>query len=178
MRISVLSICLSFASAIHLSDAQSAPVTRRDVPKVQTVLVLGDSLAAGYRLERAQAFPALLAKKAGATGFTHLGNACPQLLNRHDNILWRALDTPGLTVSLIPDQVHVSPPLFRLFHRALMVASAQNSGPSRALADLYLSPPVQDCNVFDWKKGPRVLIVTTNDLPGSEIQRVCGEVFG
>jgi len=59
------------------------------------------------------------AVKAGATGFTHLGNACPQLLDRHDNILWRVLDTPGLTVSLIPDQVHVSPPLFRLVHRAL-----------------------------------------------------------
>jgi acyl-CoA thioesterase-1 len=69
MRISVLSVCLSFAGAIHLFDAQCAPVTRRDVPKVQTVLVLGDSLAAGYRLERAQTFPALLAKKAGATGF-------------------------------------------------------------------------------------------------------------
>ena len=26
--------------------------------------------------------------------------------------------------------------------------------------------------------GPPVLIVTTNDLPGWEIQRVCGEVFG
>ena len=59
------------------------------------------------------------AVKAGATGFTHLGNACPQLLDRHDNILWRAFDTPGLTVSLIPDQVHVSPPLFRLVHRVL-----------------------------------------------------------
>jgi len=59
------------------------------------------------------------AVKAGASGFTHLGNACPQLLDRHDNILWRALDIPGLTVSLIPDQVHVSPSLFRLVHRAL-----------------------------------------------------------
>jgi N-acetylglucosamine-6-phosphate deacetylase len=57
--------------------------------------------------------------KAGAIGFTHLGNACPQLLDRHDNILWRALDTPGLIVSLIPDQMHVSPPLFRLIHRVL-----------------------------------------------------------
>jgi uncharacterized protein YbjQ (UPF0145 family) len=28
------------------------------------------------------------------------------------------------------------------------------------------------------KKGSPVLIVTTNDLPGWEIQRVCGEVFG
>jgi N-acetylglucosamine-6-phosphate deacetylase len=59
------------------------------------------------------------AAQAGATGFTHLGNACPQQLDRHDNILWRALDTPGLTVSLIPDEIHVSPPLFRLIHRAL-----------------------------------------------------------
>lgn len=56
---------------------------------------------------------------AGATGFTHLGNACPQQLDRHDNILWRVLDTPGLTVSLIADKRHVSPSLFRLIHRAL-----------------------------------------------------------
>jgi N-acetylglucosamine-6-phosphate deacetylase len=54
---------------------------------------------------------------AGATGFTHLGNGCPQLLDRHDNILWRVLDLPGLTISLIPDCLHVSPPLFRLIHR-------------------------------------------------------------
>ena len=59
------------------------------------------------------------AVSAGATGFTHLGNACPQQLDRHDNILWRVLDTRGLTVSLIPDQIHVSPALFRLIHRAL-----------------------------------------------------------
>jgi N-acetylglucosamine-6-phosphate deacetylase len=57
--------------------------------------------------------------EAGATGFTHLGNACPQQLDRHDNILWRAIETPGLTVSLIPDRTHVSPALFRLIHRAL-----------------------------------------------------------
>ena len=42
-----------------------------------------------------------------------------QLLDRHDNILWRVLDTPGLAVSLIPDTHHVSPPLFRLIHRVL-----------------------------------------------------------
>ena len=56
---------------------------------------------------------------AGATGFTHLGNGCPPVLDRGDNILWRVLDMPGLTVSLIPDRVHVSPPLFRLVHRVL-----------------------------------------------------------
>jgi N-acetylglucosamine-6-phosphate deacetylase len=48
-----------------------------------------------------------------------LGNGCPRELDRHDNIVWRVLDTPGLTVSLIPDRIHVSPPLFRLMHRVL-----------------------------------------------------------
>ncbi|MBI2929492.1 MAG: N-acetylglucosamine-6-phosphate deacetylase [Verrucomicrobia bacterium] len=72
---------------------------------------LGHTNASAEVLRRAVA--------AGATGFTHLGNACPQLLDRHDNILWRALDTPGLTVSVIPDKIHVSPALFRLIHRAL-----------------------------------------------------------
>lgn len=56
---------------------------------------------------------------AGATGFTHLGNGCPPELDRHDNILWRVLETPRLLVSLIPDEIHVSPPLFRLMHRIL-----------------------------------------------------------
>ncbi len=59
------------------------------------------------------------AVQAGATAFTHLGNACPPMLNRSDNIIWRVLDTPGLIVSLIPDRIHVSPPLFRLIHRVL-----------------------------------------------------------
>ncbi len=54
---------------------------------------------------------------AGATGFTHLGNGCPQQLDRHDNIVWRVLDTPGLTIGLIADGTHVAPTLFRLIHR-------------------------------------------------------------
>jgi N-acetylglucosamine-6-phosphate deacetylase len=56
---------------------------------------------------------------AGAVGFTHLGNGCPRELGRHDNILWRVLETPGLIVGMIPDAMHVSPTLFRLLHRLL-----------------------------------------------------------
>ncbi len=37
-------------------------------PETATVLVLGDSLSAGYGLPRSDAFPALLAKKAAASG--------------------------------------------------------------------------------------------------------------
>jgi N-acetylglucosamine-6-phosphate deacetylase len=67
----------------------------------------------------AQADVLAKAVKAGAAGFTHLGNACPQALDRHDNIIWRALDTPGLMTGLICDGIHVAPSLFRLIHRAL-----------------------------------------------------------
>ena len=56
---------------------------------------------------------------AGATLFTHLANGCPRELDRHDNIVLRVFETPGLTPSLIPDRIHVSPALFRLQHRAL-----------------------------------------------------------
>jgi N-acetylglucosamine-6-phosphate deacetylase len=56
---------------------------------------------------------------AGAIAFTHLANGCPRDLDRHDNILWRVFDLPNLFVSLIPDQIHVSPQLFKLMHRIL-----------------------------------------------------------
>jgi N-acetylglucosamine-6-phosphate deacetylase len=82
---------------------------------------LATSLGARVSLGHTNAAAEILrqAVEGGATGFTHLGNACPQQLDRHDNILWRVLDATGLTVSLIPDQIHVSPALFRLVHRAL-----------------------------------------------------------
>jgi N-acetylglucosamine-6-phosphate deacetylase len=72
---------------------------------------LGHTNASQERLAQAVA--------AGAVAFTHLSNACPRLIDRHDNILWRVFETPGLRVSLIPDGAHVSGPLFRLIHREL-----------------------------------------------------------
>lgn len=86
-----------------------------------SAIALAASLGVRVSLGHTNASAEILrqAVRAGATGFTHLGNACPQQLDRHDNILWRVLDTRGLAVSLIPDQIHVSPALFRLIHRAL-----------------------------------------------------------
>lgn len=79
--------------------------------RLDIVTSLGHTNASADQLRAAVA--------AGATGFTHLGNGCPQQLDRHDNIVWRVLDTPGLTVGLIADGLHVSPSLFRLIHRVL-----------------------------------------------------------
>jgi len=57
------------------------------------------------------------AAAAGATGFTHLGNACPQQLDRHDNVVLRVLDMNEWVVGVIPDGIHIPPPLFRILRR-------------------------------------------------------------
>ena len=57
---------------------------------------------------------------AGLSAFTHLGNACPALLHRHDNILQRVLAADGLRwVMVIADGVHLPPPLVRTIARVV-----------------------------------------------------------
>jgi N-acetylglucosamine-6-phosphate deacetylase len=94
-----------------------APERAGALESIAAARTLGITISLGHTNASAETLAA--AVRAGATGFTHLGNACPQSLDRHDNILWRALDTPGLQFSLIPDGRHVAPALFRLLHRAV-----------------------------------------------------------
>ncbi|HNQ90688.1 MAG TPA: N-acetylglucosamine-6-phosphate deacetylase [Verrucomicrobiota bacterium] len=94
-----------------------APERRGAIAAIREAVALGMRVSLGHTDASAACLEAAAA--AGATGFTHLGNGCPPALDRHDNILWRILERTDLTVSLIPDQVHVSPPLFRIIHRLL-----------------------------------------------------------
>ncbi len=68
---------------------------------------------------------------AGLSLFTHLGNGCPNLLNRHDNIVYRGLRLfDRLHYSLIADGFHIPKMLFEnLLHwlpleRILVVSDA------------------------------------------------------
>ena len=94
-----------------------------DPERLQAIAAIALATSLGIKISlghtNAQHKRLLQAIKAGATGFTHLGNGCPRELDRHDNILWRMFETKGLKVSLIPDAFHVSPPLFRLIHRVI-----------------------------------------------------------
>jgi N-acetylglucosamine-6-phosphate deacetylase len=94
-----------------------APERSGAIAAIQLATELGMRVSLGHTNASAPTLQA--AVDAGARGFTHLGNACPQQLDRHDNILWRVLDGSALMVSLIPDEIHVAPPLFRLVHRLL-----------------------------------------------------------
>lgn len=45
--------------------------------------------------------------KAGAKTLTHLGNGCPNMMNRHDNPVWAGLACDDLTAMLITDGHHL-----------------------------------------------------------------------
>lgn len=55
---------------------------------------------------------------AGLTLCTHLGNAVPALLPRHDNIIQRLLARDELTAVFIPDGLHLPPAALKNFVRA------------------------------------------------------------
>ena len=67
MRTLIPFLCLSLTAATTLAK-KPAVRSPQTVPKIPTVLVLGDSLSAGYGLKRADAYPALLSAKAAALG--------------------------------------------------------------------------------------------------------------
>jgi N-acetylglucosamine-6-phosphate deacetylase len=92
-----------------------APERAGGLRAIETAVKLGMKVSLGHTNAPAEILAQAIAR--GATSFTHLGNACPRELDRHDNILWRVLDRPDFLVSVIPDRIHVSPALFRLIHR-------------------------------------------------------------
>ncbi|HEY0550308.1 MAG TPA: N-acetylglucosamine-6-phosphate deacetylase [Verrucomicrobiae bacterium] len=94
-----------------------APERTGAVEAIQLATSLGLRVSLGHTDADAQTLQR--AVRAGATGFTHLANGCARELDRHDNILWRVCDTPGLTVSFIPDGIHVPARVFRLLHKLL-----------------------------------------------------------
>lgn len=77
---------------------------------------------------------------AGLSMFTHLGNGCPLMMHRHDNIIQRALSLADrLWLCFIADGVHVPFPVLRNYlrlagARAIVVTDAMSAaglGPGR-----------------------------------------------
>ncbi len=94
-----------------------APERAGVLKAIEVAVTQGIKVSLGHTNAPAEAIRE--AVRLGASAFTHLCNGCPRELDRHDNILWRVFETSGLMAGLIPDQIHVSPALFRLVHREL-----------------------------------------------------------
>ena len=81
---------------------------------------------AGVRVSAGHCDPSLdrlhAACDAGLSLFTHLGNGCPAVLPRHDNVIQRALSlSDRLTIMVIADAVHVPPPALTNYIRLIGV---------------------------------------------------------
>lgn len=56
--------------------------------------------------------------RAGATLATHVGNAAPLQMHRHDNVIQRLLSRDELIACLIPDGLHLPPFVLKNYYRA------------------------------------------------------------
>ncbi|MBI3303819.1 MAG: arylesterase [Deltaproteobacteria bacterium] len=75
-RVVSLSCLLSFGASILTAEAQSAQDTTKNSSEAKAILFFGDSLTAGYGLDPAQAFPALIQEKIDSRGWNfHVINA-------------------------------------------------------------------------------------------------------
>lgn len=94
-----------------------APEWSGSVPFIERVAGEGVTVALGHT---DASFDELAASvQAGARLMTHLGNGCPGQLPRHDNIIQRVLALPTLMATLIPDGLHVPPPVLGNLVRTL-----------------------------------------------------------
>ncbi|MBO4631674.1 MAG: N-acetylglucosamine-6-phosphate deacetylase [Lentisphaeria bacterium] len=57
------------------------------------------------------------AAAAGAKLLTHLGNGCPNLINRHKNMIWAGMACDALTAMIITDGHHLPADLIKCFIR-------------------------------------------------------------
>lgn len=94
-----------------------SPELPGSVPFIQRASAEGLWVALGHT---DASLPELIAAaRAGARLFTHLGNACPGEVHRHDNIIQRVMAVPELTATLIPDGRHLPPMVLSNLVKAL-----------------------------------------------------------
>jgi N-acetylglucosamine-6-phosphate deacetylase len=112
---------------------------------------------------------------AGLMAFTHLGNGCPSLLPRHDNIIQRVLSlSDRLYISFIADGVHV--PFMALknylkscgYDRAFIVTDAiRGAGLGPGEYSIGDRPVVVDENLATWSADRSHLVGSAGTMPRS-----------
>ncbi|MDQ6654772.1 MAG: arylesterase [Verrucomicrobiota bacterium] len=68
MRLPLSFLSFAVSALAPFATSQSAPAAPRDASGMRRIVMLGDSLTDGYRLQRAQAYPALIGQKLRAAG--------------------------------------------------------------------------------------------------------------
>jgi len=85
---------------------------------VRTLVSRGVMVSLGHEMAAtpAELEPCLA---AGARAFTHLGNGLPNMIPRHDNVIFTALADDRATVMFIPDGHHLPDTILKVYLRAV-----------------------------------------------------------
>ena len=90
-----------------------------EVPGVDALIThasaMGVAVSCGHQLAGSKDLAA--AAKAGAKLLTHLGNGCPNLINRHNNMIWAGMANDDLTAMIITDGHHLPGDLIKCIVR-------------------------------------------------------------
>ena len=90
-----------------------------EVPGVNDLIshasAMGVAVSCGHQLAGSEDLAA--AVKAGAKLLTHLGNGCPNLINRHNNMIWAGMANDDLTAMIITDGHHLPGDLIKCIVR-------------------------------------------------------------
>ena len=78
----------------------------------------GVTVSLGHQMAHTPEELATLAE-AGAKALTHLGNGLPNMIHRHENVIWSALAEDRLTVMFIPDGHHLPKQMLKVYTRAV-----------------------------------------------------------
>lgn len=93
-----------------------APEREGAIPMIETVTARGVRVGLGHTNASETDIDAAI--RAGATMGTHVGNAVPAVIHRHDNVIQRLLARDELIACLIPDGIHLPPFVLKNFYRA------------------------------------------------------------
>ncbi len=99
-----------------------APETPDCLPLIEAATSDGIRISLGHTNASEAAIDNAI--RAGATMATHLGNAVPAEMHRHDNIIQRLLARDELIACLIPDGIHLPPFVLKNYFRAKPIGKA------------------------------------------------------
>ncbi|MDP6543230.1 MAG: amidohydrolase family protein [Phycisphaerae bacterium] len=110
------------------AELEGAAELARCATETGVTISLGHQLATADDLAKLQA--------SGARALTHLGNAVPAMMRRHDNPIWAGLANDALFATIITDSHHLQPDLIKVIVRAKGAARLAVVSDTTAIAGL------------------------------------------
>ena len=100
----------------HIVLVTLAPELSGALPLIEQLVREDVRVAIGHTMANGSQIQAAIS--AGAMLSTHLGNGCPEMLHRHDNVIWEQLAAENLCACVIADGHHLPDAVLKSMVRA------------------------------------------------------------